>query len=207
MSVALPAQKFCLFYCPSLRCQLFIMEKFPPILNQLALEATWHFGGLPFIFEQVRKWQTFTYSVSLVLTQSTIENTGMHSFFLPFFLPTCLSVCLSIYLSFSHFCLFHFFSRFVLLVFFFFFIIYKLFYHLFASQMLLPLPSPSLQTSSAHLPSQSPLRGWYHLGYLPNLSHQVSTGLGASSATEVRQGNSLLHMCMGPQSSKRVVFR
>ena len=28
--------------------------------------------------------------------------------------------------------------------------------------------------------------------------HQVSTGLGASSPTEARQGSPLLHMCWGP---------
>ena len=125
------------------------------------------------------------------------------SSFLSFYLPVCLSVCLSIYLSLIFVC-FIFFLGLFFLFFFFFFILSKLVNHLFASQMLLPLPSPSLQTSSAHLPSQSPLRGWYHLGYLPNLSHQVSTGLGASSATEVRQGNSLLHMCMGPLSPASV---
>lgn len=58
---------------------------------------------------------------------------------------------------------------------------------------MLPSPCPPSQLYSLFSPYPLPLRRCS-----PSLEHQVSTGLGVSFPTEVRQGGPLLHMCHRP---------
>jgi hypothetical protein len=59
-----------------------------------------------------------------------------------------------------------------------------------------------LPSSSPCFPSSSLLRGCLPLRSPSSLGHQASTGLGASSPSETRQGSPLLHVCLGEQCQR-----
>ena len=65
------------------------------------------------------------------------------------------------------------------------------------------VPLPEFVTPS---PIPMPLRGCSPLPSLTSLGHQVSSGLGTSSPTEVWQGSLLLHMFLEPWTSPCVLF-
>ena len=81
------------------------------------------------------------------------------------------------------------------------FIFYLLIFYLYILNAA-PSPGAPLPSSSPCFPSSSLLRGCLPLRSPSSLGHQASTGLGASSPSETRQGSPLLHVCLGEQCQR-----